>query len=173
MKIAIVGVLALAATVVQAHFHHSVRQVAFDDLYHDCIGCSQKNNWFCGKRDSANFGKCSDKAFADCTGATWQGGLDGMSQCAALFALQETDIYWPQNGQVSISGKTITYTAEKITVNKPNPGMYFHMTINNDDYINRNRVAVQVPTNAAIYTAGTTFTSFTKVSGKTVTIAPE
>ncbi len=108
MKIAIVGVLALAATFVQAtHHHHFVSQTAYTDLYHDCIGCSQKNYWFCGLRTSANFGQCADKAYSDCSGATntWQGGVDGLSKCAGLFGPVETEIFWPSNGQASINGK--------------------------------------------------------------------
>ena len=72
MKIAIIGVLALSACFVDGRrSSHDVSQNVFTDFHFDCIGCSQKNYWYCAKQGSPNNGKCSDQAFSDCNGFTW------------------------------------------------------------------------------------------------------
>ncbi len=47
MKLAVVGFLALAGALVEARHH--VSQNAFGEFYFDCIGCFQKNNWYCAR----------------------------------------------------------------------------------------------------------------------------
>ena len=95
MKIVIIGVLALAATLIEARSSHHVSQTAYSDLYHDCIGCNLKNNWFCGQKSSSSFGKCSDKPFGDCSSSTWKGGIDTLANCAIMFDLDNVDVEWP------------------------------------------------------------------------------
>ena len=76
MKIVTMSLFALAATaevVYHDHHHHHVSQSVNSRLQYDCLGCGNTTNWFCGKKTSPNFGKCSNKPFSDCTGATWQG----------------------------------------------------------------------------------------------------
>ena len=67
----------------------------------------------------------------------------------------------------------ITCDPDKVTVNNPVAGYFLQITIYNDDYVQRGNLAVQVPSNAAIYIMGRTFNTFTKVSGTTVTIQPD
>ena len=64
MKIVIIGLLALATIAKEAshhhhHHHHDVTSPVVIDWTLDCLGCSYTTNWFCGKRESPNFGKCT------------------------------------------------------------------------------------------------------------------
>ena len=89
------------------------------------------------------------------------------------FNTDDVEVDWPESGNSYRNGKMISYDSRKVTVNNPYAGFFAHITIENDDYLNRDNLAVQVPSNAAIYIMGRTFNTFTKVSGTTVTIQPD
>ena len=171
MKIAIIGAIALTASFVDARSSHHVSQNAFTDLYFDCIGCFQKSNWYCAKQDSPNYGKCSDKAFSDCAGFTWEGTLDNSGKCMSLFNTYSVQAECPDYRGTSYThrnGKKISWNSKMLTVHNPYAGFFNHITIHNEEMFDN--LAVQVPNNAAVYIMGRTFNTFTKVSGTTVTI---
>ena len=91
----------------------------------------------------------------------------------SLFNTDDVEVDWPETGDSYRNGKMISYTPQRVTVNNPYAGFFTHITIQNDDFLNRDNLAVQVPSNAAVYIMGRTFNSFTKVSGTTVTIQPD
>ena len=151
----------------------SYAQTEYPELFHDCIGCEQKSGetWYCGDTRSTNYGKCSEKPFANCKDKTWH-GIDNMDNCMDLFHWNDVDYKWPSSGSTVRRGVTVNYDPYQIVIEKPFPGWYVEFELENDEDFERYLMAVTVPSNAAVYIMGTGYNEFIKVSGKVVNINP-
>jgi hypothetical protein len=76
-KVTVALAMVLAAVHAKSgHHHHHVNQlknttVIYDEYFHDCIGCDVKSYYFCGDRNSTQFGKCSSAPLPGCERDTW------------------------------------------------------------------------------------------------------
>ena len=57
-----------------------------------------------------------------------------MYQCMRLFNDDDVEVDWPDTGSSFRNGKRISYDSTKVTVENSVPGLFLHITIENDDH---------------------------------------
>ena len=94
-----------------------------------------------------------------------------MGKCMTLFNTENVEVDYPETDNSYRNGILISSDGYfKVTVNKPFAGFFVKIMIDHYNVDTPFSLAVQVPSNAAIYTMGHTYNVFTKVSGTTVII---
>ena len=100
--------------------------------------------WYCkDKWRPTNDGKCTDTKISNCD-ITWKGSVENANQCMDLF-VHSVDVMWPASGKYSNMFMDVSWSANSIIVENNMEGHYVHITVENNDQVNRDAVRVRVP----------------------------